>query len=139
MLQDKNEESITNTISNSCWKYFSLGGGLIPAILFVTNCIIAQIFQHGSSYWLSIWTNSEMIRYTNESAIERNLNVSTNTGIGIYSGIVGGAFIFCVLSTAQFYIMCTISSTKLHKQMFNAVLRSPMSFFDKNPVGKSSQ
>jgi len=78
-----------------------------------------------------------MIRHANESTVGMNFNVSTNTGIGIYFGILGGAFIFSFLSTVQFYVICTISSTKLHSQMLNAVLRSPMSFFDQNPVGKT--
>lgn len=97
--------------------------------------MIQQSFQHGSSYWLSIWTNAEMIRHSNNTSTEKNWDIDIEIGTCVYSGIIGGAFIFAGLSTAQFYIMCTISSIKLHNRMFNAVLRSPMSFFDTNPVG----
>ena len=128
-----------NIIPNSLWKYFSSAGGLTSMSLFFVNCIIAQGFQYGSSYWLSIWTNSEMIHNSkNYISTEMSWNISTNTGIYVFSGILGGAFIFIVICTTQFSIMCTMSSVKLHSQMFNAVLRSPMSFFDKNPVGMSS-
>jgi len=126
-------------ISNSLWKYISISGGLISTSFFIINCILVQIFQQGSSYWLSIWTNSEMTQNSiNASSMEISWNISTNTGIYVFSGILGGTLIFVVLCTTQFSIMCTISSVKLHSQMFNAVLRSPMSFFDKNPVGMFS-
>ena len=129
------EESTSNTISKSCWKFFSLAGGVSLVIVFVLICTIEQSLHYGSSFWLSIWTNAEMMRNSNFSNTEKNWNVSIETGTYVYSGILGGAFIFAGLSTVQFYVMCTVSSMKLHNQMFNAVLRSPMSFFDKNSVG----
>lgn len=76
-----------------------------------------------------------MMRHSNVSNMEKNWEIDIAVGTYIYSGIIGGAFIFAGLSTAQFYRMCTISSIKLHYKMFYAVLRSPMSFFDKNPIG----
>ncbi len=128
---------MSNHISKSCWKFFSLAGGVSLVIVFVLICTIEQSLHYGSSFWLSIWTNAEMMRNFNLSSKEnKNWDVSIETGTYVYSGILGGAFIFAGLSTVQFYVMCTVSSMKLHNQMFNAVLRSPMSFFDKNPVGK---
>ena len=125
-------------ISNSLWKYFSRAGGFISISLFVVICVIEQVFQYGSSYWLSIWTDSETMHNSNSAnSTEMSWNISINTGIYVFSGILGGAFIFNILCATQFYIMCAISSMKLHSQMFNAVLRSPMSFFDKKPVGIS--
>ncbi len=129
------EESLESEIANSCWKYFRLAGGFTLTSLFALNCIIHQSFQYGSSYWLSIWTNAEMMRYSNASSTENSWDIDTKIGTYVYTGIILGAFIFAGLSTAQFYLMCIISSIKLHGQMFHAVLRSPMSFFDKNPVG----
>ena len=70
------------------------------------------------------------------AAQKNNWDIDTKTGAYIYTGFrVIGAFIFAGLSTGQFYLMCIISWIKLHGQMFHVVLRSPMSFFDENPVG----
>jgi hypothetical protein len=33
------------------------------------------------------------------------------------------------------FIACIISSINLHNKMFQAVIRSPLQFFDDNPVG----
>ena len=46
----------------------------------------------------------------------------------------------CVLANAMLPIVCAVillrGSTALHNRMFAAVLRAPMSFFERNPIGR---
>jgi len=127
------------------WKYIGSGGGYLFTFLFVITFLIAIAFQQGYNYWLSIWTEKQTaIKSANYSDGNNNLNSSNKyqildlemvTGIYIFSGLTGGCFIFIIMGTMQFFYICTKSSKVLHQNMFSAILRSPMSFFDQNPVG----
>lgn len=67
--------------------------------------------------------------------LHRILVLDTNMGIYVYSIIIGGVFLLGHLRALQFYGICTGASEKLHEKMFQAVLRAPIKFFDKNSVG----
>ncbi len=41
-----------------------------------------------------------------------------------------------VLRSVMFALFTSLASTALHNNMFTALLRAPMTFFDANPVGK---
>ncbi len=35
-----------------------------------------------------------------------------------------------------YFVSCHISARSLHNQMFNALIRAPVLFFDSNPIGR---
>lgn len=55
----------------------------------------------------------------------------------IYTGLIIGLIIMGCLRSLAFFTMTSLSSRNLHDKMFRVLLRAPISFFDKNPVGKS--
>lgn len=137
--ESKKESREIGTIPLSTyWKYVGSGGGYSFTSLFVITFVIATALQQGCNYWLSLWTEKETkassYNVSNNETYQINLEIDN---IGIYSGLMGGSFMFIAMSTIQFFYICTKSAEVLHKNMFNAVLRSPMSFFDQNPVGIS--
>ena len=112
--------------------------------MFVGFWLIAQAFSNGSHYWLSIWTqqptSDQESTYNFTNTFGENVSVSQDQieiekGVYIYIGLIGGTFFFTATSTVLFFVMCTMSAVKLHNNMFNAIVRSPMSFFDQNPSG----
>lgn len=40
------------------------------------------------------------------------------------------------IRTMSLFVSCHITARSLHNQMFNALLRAPVFFFDSNPIGK---
>jgi len=64
--------------------------------------------------------------------------VDTHENIYIYTGIIAAVFIFGLLRALMFFKVAVDASMNMHNKMFNSVLRSPMSFFDLNPVGMLS-
>ena len=71
----------------------------------------------------------------NLSMNEDPYGLSTNQRIAIYGGIVSSS-IFIVFSRAIIsFLICLAASRHLHNKMFKAILRSPVLFFDTNPVG----
>jgi len=119
------------------WKYIGSGGGYFFTSLFVITFLIAIAFEQGCNYWLSLWTEKQtrISAYNASSNKYQIVDFGIMTGIYIYSGLMGGCFIFIAMGTMQFFYICTKSSKVLHQNMFSAILRSPMSFFDQNPVG----
>ncbi|XP_022257889.1 multidrug resistance-associated protein 4-like isoform X2 [Limulus polyphemus] len=152
----KQEEELRSTGSVKgavYWFYIKTGAGWFLIPLLIISSIGAQALFSGSDFWLALWTNEEEEkRLEAERHISTSSNSTTNgttdqlvndnefmgfyINIYIYSGIVGGLFIFSLLQTTVFYIMCMRSSIGLHNKMFGSIVRAPISFFDNNPLGR---
>ncbi|XP_016089140.1 multidrug resistance-associated protein 4-like [Sinocyclocheilus grahami] len=81
--------------------------------------------------------------YTNSSN-GTNGTVSTNTTqelnlnfyLGIYAGLTGATIIFGFMRSLFMFNALVSSAETLHNRMFNSILRTPVRFFDINPVGE---
>jgi ATP-binding cassette subfamily C (CFTR/MRP) protein 4 len=112
---------------------------------------------------LTLWTNAEELR-TRQGNVSENLSFSniteadfsnvtdeikengpfsgewwkepdTYTGIYVFTILIVGVFIFSMIRTIHYFLMCMISSIHLHNRMFESIIRAPLLFFDQNPVG----
>ena len=63
-------------------------------------------------------------------------NLDTNTGVYVYAIIISGLFLFTMIRTTYFFLICMSASVKLHNKMFKSIIRAQLIFFDENPVGK---
>ena len=117
------------------WKYFRAGGGIVSLTFLLLNFSITQTLFTGTDKWLSIWTDAEFLRSKNVTGGVKEGMIDTYTGIYVYAILVGGIFIMSMIQSIHFFVTCMFASVKLHEDMFKSVLRSPFSFFDKNPIG----
>ena len=66
-------------------------------------------------------------------------NSTTSSGtyhsIGVYGGLTGAVVVFSFARLFLFFLLLLRASRLLHNNMFAAVLRAPVHFFDTNPVG----
>lgn len=86
---------------------------------------MAALKQH--NYYLSLGYN------------ETNVTVpyiDSHRNIYIFTGIIGGVFIFGMMRALLFFKIAVDASQQLHNNMFTRILRAPISFFDTNPVGE---
>lgn len=125
-------------------KYVHSGGGYISFMLLVLSSVLAQALFSATDYWLNLWTNAEQLRAnstTSGNVTEQSWQeeIDTTTGIYVYSILVLGVFIFSLIRTVHLFFMCLFSSVKLHNEMFHSIIRSPLLFFDRNPVGMIPQ
>ncbi|XP_052217717.1 ATP-binding cassette sub-family C member 4-like isoform X4 [Dreissena polymorpha] len=143
------EERHQGTVGLSIYyEYFKAGAGIIKFLLLVFLCLAAQGAYILSDWWLSRWSNEEEARY---SALERhnallaegyyatNITipiVDTNFNVSVFSGIIGGVFLFGILRALMFFKVTVDASQALHNTMFASILRSHIGFFDTNPVGR---
>ena len=61
--------------------------------------------------------------------------LDSNDRLYIYSGITAASVFASFTRTLGFIYLCVSASRVLHNRMFGAVLRSPVLFFDTNPIG----
>ena len=58
-----------------------------------------------------------------------------NTYMIIYGGLVTTTLVLSFLRVLLFFHATVTASVKLHNNMFDAVIRAPVFFFDTNPTG----
>ena len=75
-------------------------------------------------------------RATCNTSNESICNLTVNQFIGVYGGLTGAVILFSCARTLVFVLLILRSSRLLHDKMFAAILRSPVLFFDTNPVGR---
>jgi ABC-type multidrug transport system fused ATPase/permease subunit len=63
--------------------------------------------------------------------------LSSTDYLWIYIGIVGWVFVLTFLRIMGLVTSFIRSSTELHRNLFAAVIRAPMRFFEENSFGKS--
>lgn len=87
---------------------------------FLVECVLIY-----SRIWLAQWSSK-----TNITSAERDLFIGVYGALGIGQG-------FCVLISALFLVYgAYLASNKLHNQLLDNILRSPMSFFETTPIGR---
>ena len=148
------------------WQYIRAGASYISLLLFATTSLIGQGMFQGTDYWLTLWTNSEELRYlrnlteTNQTrsslcnssvtecvlmneepvngtiTLDWTKEIDTTTGIYVFSILIGGSIIFGIIRTIHFFVICLLASVKLHNKMVKSVIRTQLAFFDQNPMGK---
>lgn len=52
-------------------------------------------------------------------------------------GLTGGAVLFGFSRSLMIFYVLVCSAQKLHDAMFSAIIRTPVHFFDVNPIGES--
>lgn len=152
---------------NLIWKYFREGGSLRIVMLSFLGFIISQVGRTVAQYWLTVVTESAKV--SNGTEINHlNMNISdclrkgchdqffnlTETEISnkgwthqfdimtsmtIYAYLIGTSLTVIGIHHIFFYAMCMKSSINIHNGMARSVLKAPMHFFDRNPIGNNLQ
>ncbi|RWS14111.1 ABC transporter-like protein 16, partial [Dinothrombium tinctorium] len=132
------EEMMVKTASlKAYWVYIKSGAGwfLLPLISFVM--VATQVLFTASDWWLSEWTDSEERKHWNISTTIHTFvdDFSIEGNIIIYTIQIVVLFILSLSRAVLFFVICMRASVKLHDRLFRGIVRAPISFFDKNPIG----
>lgn len=122
------------------WKYFRAGANAVMLIFLVLLSLLAQVFYILQDWWLSYWAteqeklDSTNVTLTNGTNTTQTLNLDFY--LGMYAGLTGATIIFGFMR-ALIMFNCLVRSTEtLHSRMFNSILKTPVRFFDINPIGR---
>eukprot|EP00069_Balaena_mysticetus_P008628 bmy_19698T0 len=116
--------------------YFTAGAHWFIIIFLIPVNIAAQVAYVLQDWWLSYWANEQ-------SALNVTVNGQGNVTekldlywyLGIYSGLTVSAVLFGIARSLLVFYVLVSSSQTLHNQMFESILRAPVLFFDRNPIG----
>ena len=109
------------------YKYYLTQLGWLGFLLFAIN-LLYKGSAVATDYWLNVWTNNTL----GDSAIpeKRDLYLGVYGGFGLAQALLGVAMnITLAISTLR-------ASKIMHRNMLNQIIKSPMSFFDKTPLGR---
>ncbi|XP_071838678.1 ATP-binding cassette sub-family C member 4-like isoform X3 [Apostichopus japonicus] len=129
-------------------KYLMAGTHLLPLILFMVVNFSAQGFMVASDWWLTQWAYieeqcvdayNESICLSNTSVLQEFANIppmGRSFFVVVYVAFLSCLVIFGFIRTIWLFFICIRASKNLHNQMFSAVIRAPMHFFDTNTSGR---
>ncbi|XP_070798750.1 ATP-binding cassette sub-family C member 4 [Pituophis catenifer annectens] len=120
-------------------KYFSAGANYFVIFILLVLNILAQVTYVLQDWWLSYWANQQvMLNVTRMEYGGQNIteNLDLPWYLGMYAGLTVATILFSILrSLIMFHILVNAART-LHDKMFQSVLRTPVLFFDRNPIGR---
>ncbi|VVC32370.1 Hypothetical protein CINCED_3A012061 [Cinara cedri] len=135
--------------------YFSylLGGGSIYKLSFVLFvCILTQLLCTGEDYWISYWVNLEDRVFQNvnhkysvndtssmndKSSVKlMGFLISRQSCIIVYVALNVMLLLFVMIRCINFVSFFIETSTTLHDNMFNAITKVKMFFFNTNSTGR---
>ncbi|XP_020821464.1 LOW QUALITY PROTEIN: ATP-binding cassette sub-family C member 4 [Phascolarctos cinereus] len=118
--------------------YFAAGANCFVIVLLVLLNILAQVAYVLQDWWLSYWANEQSKLNVTVNGIKGNetKELDLNWYLGTYAGLTVATVLFgiarCLL---VFYVLVNASQT-LHNKMFESILKAPVLFFDRNPIGR---
>ncbi|XP_041055069.1 multidrug resistance-associated protein 4 isoform X2 [Carcharodon carcharias] len=119
-------------------KYFLAGAsGFMMLIVIILN-LLAHVSYILQDWWLSYWATSQ--EQLNNTQINGSNNTTQQLDINFYLGIYAGLTIAVILfGTTRSLIIFKVlvkASQELHNRMFTSIIRAPVLFFDRNPIGR---
>ncbi|KAH9517193.1 Multidrug resistance-associated protein 4, variant 2 [Dermatophagoides farinae] len=121
--------------------YFRTGAGFLLLSTFILSNVLTQVFFTGTDYWLSAWTDYQENLHLQNMDPNHQFDKSPiihkdyDKNIIIYAFLVGLLFIFSIIRTTSFFTTCMRASVNLHNIIFTSLVKVPIMFFDKTPVG----
>ncbi|KAL7891061.1 hypothetical protein AOLI_G00005370 [Acnodon oligacanthus] len=129
-------------------KYFTAGVNKLMLLNFILLNLLAQACYILQDWWLAFWASEQEkldvlnrnLTFTN--SINGSLDqivtqqLSLDFYLGIYSGLTVGTVIFGFMRCLMMFNGLVRSAQMLHNRMFSCILRTPVRFFDINPIGR---
>ncbi|XP_072332338.1 ATP-binding cassette sub-family C member 4 isoform X2 [Scyliorhinus torazame] len=119
-------------------KYFLAGAnGLMVVIVIILN-LLAQVSYVLQDWWLSYWaTSQERLNNTQINGSSNKMRqLDTDFYLGIYAGLTIAVITFGITRSLIIFKVLVKASQELHNRMFTSIIRAPVLFFDRNPIGR---
>ncbi|XP_028627445.1 multidrug resistance-associated protein 4 [Grammomys surdaster] len=117
--------------------YFTAGASWFFIIFLVLLNMVGQVFYVLQDWWLSYWANKQSaLNNTGNGNGNETETLDLSWYLGIYAGLTAVTVLFGIArSLLVFYVLVNASQT-LHNRMFESILKAPVLFFDRNPIGR---
>uniref|UniRef100_A0A4W2EHX9 Uncharacterized protein n=1 Tax=Bos indicus x Bos taurus TaxID=30522 RepID=A0A4W2EHX9_BOBOX len=117
--------------------YFTAGAQWFIIIFLILVNIAAQVAYALQDWWLAYWANLQSALYFEVYGKgETIVMLDLNWYLGAYSGLTFSTILFGITrSLLIFYVLVNASQT-LHNKILRSILRAPVLFFYRNPIGR---
>ncbi|XDA80090.1 hypothetical protein R6Z07M_010050 [Ovis aries] len=117
--------------------YFTAGAKWFILIFLILVNIAAQVAYVLQDWWLSYWANLQSDLYfgvygKGETVVMLHLNWYLRA----YSGLTVSTILFGITRSLLIFYVLVNSSQTLHNKMLWSILRAPVLFFCRNPIGR---
>ncbi|XP_014851229.1 PREDICTED: multidrug resistance-associated protein 4 isoform X5 [Poecilia mexicana] len=118
-------------------KYFLAGANVLVLLLLILLNGLAHITFVLQDWWLAHWASEQ--KYT---GVTEHLNGSfpqhldLDLYLGIYAALTATSVVLGFIRSLVFFNVLVKSAQTLHNNMFRAILRTSIHFFDTNPTGR---
>uniref|UniRef100_A0A674EFR8 Cystic fibrosis transmembrane conductance regulator n=1 Tax=Salmo trutta TaxID=8032 RepID=A0A674EFR8_SALTR len=104
-------------------------------------CFCVQAAYVLQDWWLAYWAGEqEKLNVNGTVTVQNGVNVTEELNLdfylGIYAGLTGATLIFGFARSLLMFNVLVKAAQSLHNRMFNSILRTPVRFFDINPIGR---
>uniref|UniRef100_A0A8C7JKT3 Multidrug resistance-associated protein 4 n=1 Tax=Oncorhynchus kisutch TaxID=8019 RepID=A0A8C7JKT3_ONCKI len=140
-LSTEESRSEGNIGASLYFKYLNAGASILVMLCTVLLSLIAEVAYVLQDWWLAYWAGEQEKLNINGTVIVQNgLNITQELDLGFYVGIYAGLTLASVIfGFAKSLVMFNVlvkAAQSLHNRMFNSILRTPVRFFDVNPIGR---
>ncbi|XP_078667892.1 ATP-binding cassette sub-family C member 4-like isoform X2 [Branchiostoma floridae x Branchiostoma belcheri] len=129
------------------WDYLTAGFGKFGLLLSLVLNIVYQGSYVFTDWWLAHWAAKEeeyLNTRTNNSSAQNISEKETITPtvvdssfyLYVFTGVTVAVVVLSTVRTLFMFYNCIMASHNLHNSMFHAIIRTPILFFDTNPVGR---
>ncbi|XP_023286821.1 multidrug resistance-associated protein 4-like [Seriola lalandi dorsalis] len=91
-------------------------------------------------WWLAYWADEQEKLNANSTITQEGVNITrelnTDFYLGVYGGLTVATIIFGFIRNLVLFNVLVRCAQSLHNRMFTAILRTPVRFFDINPIGE---
>ncbi|XP_019207867.1 multidrug resistance-associated protein 4 isoform X4 [Oreochromis niloticus] len=118
-------------------KYFMAGANFLVLLVLILLNALAHVTFVLQDWWLACWASEQKHISVTEhlnGSFPRQLDLDLY--LGVYAGLTATSVVFGFVRSLVFFNVLVSSAQTLHNNMFNAILRTPIHFFDINPIGR---
>ncbi|KAI3366042.1 hypothetical protein L3Q82_009871, partial [Scortum barcoo] len=135
------ESRAQGTIGVSLYvKYLTAGANVVVLLVVMLLNILAQVAYIMQDWWLAYWADEQEKLTANSTIIQNGQNITreldTDFYLGIYGGLTAATLIFGFVRNLALFNVLVRCAQSLHNRMFSSILKTPVRFFDINPIGR---
>ncbi|KAI4565334.1 hypothetical protein MJT46_009677 [Ovis ammon polii x Ovis aries] len=117
--------------------YFTAGAQWFSLIFLILVNIAAQVAYVLQDWWLAYWANLQSaLNFGAYGRGETVVMLDLNWYLGTYSGLTVSTILFGITRSLMLFYVLVNSSQTLHNKMLWSILRAPVLFFYRNPIGR---
>ncbi|CAN0562591.1 unnamed protein product [Rangifer tarandus platyrhynchus] len=117
--------------------YFTPHADWSVIIFLILVNIAAQVAYVLQDWWLAFWAHVQSGLYFGEFVKgDEDVVFVLNWYLGAYSGLTVSTILFGITRSLLIFYVLVNSSQTLHSKMLETILRAPVLFFNRNPIGR---